>query len=572
MMGLWMFQSWQEEKEAATEEILHNVYIVGVSGTAVTVIGDESRCYESAAAVSQGAVNSVVADVYIRNGEISKIVKKPEYVTGTIQKISDSNITVDEYGEVKLAEEFAVYCLSKDGAVSKGNTDDLKVGQTNVRFIAAGNEICAAIVPEASIDNIRVLLTDNDFSSYNQEKVVITATTDYTVGEKNKSTLYKKGEKLVLSADKMSNDVVVDTADKGKIRIESLKRQYGVPEYRGTIRVIKNGDSLYLINEVSIEEYLYSVVPSEMPTEYDMEALKAQAVCARSYATAQINGKRLAEYGAHVDDSVSFQVYNNCKEDSRSIAAVDATRNQIITYKGKTASAYFYSTSCGSSEGTKDVWMTKKDSAYLPTGNEIEKDLSDEKEFLSFISSKTESYDKDAAWYRWNTSISREDLKESLEKNLPSRCQANTSQIQVKQEDGSYRSETVKSIGDILNIKVKKRGRGGVISMVEITGSEKTIRVYTEYNIRMLFGGTKVRYKRNDGKTVNGLAALPSGYFHVEKKENQFIFTGGGFGHGVGMSQNGADAMGKSGKSWQDIILFYFPGTTVEDRGAALWK
>lgn len=116
----------------------------------------------------------------------------------------------------------------------------------------------------------------------------------------------------------------------GKIRVESVNKQYGHPEYRGIFEIDLVDKALHIINELPLEEYLYSVVPSEMPTEYQKEALKAQAVCARSYAIKQMAGKRLAALGAHVDDSVSFQVYNNLREDAASIAAVNETKGQVV--------------------------------------------------------------------------------------------------------------------------------------------------------------------------------------------------------------------------------------------------
>ncbi len=569
MLGLWMFQSWREERQKGQQEVLHNVYITDASGTSVTVVEKESTSLESAAAVSAGAVQGVVADLYLHNNKITRIVKKPEYVTGTIQKISDGKITLDEYGEVELAGDFALYHISQEGNVTRGEKDDLAVGQLEVRFVAAGSQICAAVVPEKKIDNIRVLLYNSDYSSYNHSKVVLSATEGCRVRHNKEVKEYKKGEKITFEPKQITGDFIVETGGKGKIQIESLKRQSGTPAYRGAIRITKEDNAIHLVNELPLEEYLYSVVPSEMPTEYGMEALKAQAVCARSYAVRQMKGKRLAGYGAHVDDGVSFQVYNNQKEDSRSMEAVNATAGQVAVYKEKIAATYFYSASCGSRAGTKDVWFTKKDAAYLPSGEEKEnRDLSGEDAFSSFIRSVSSSLDADSSWFRWSASIGAEQLQASIEKNLPGRCAANRTQIQVRQADGSFKSEAISEIGKLKGITVKTRGKGGVVSIVEIEGSEDTIRVFTEYNIRVLFGGKEISYLRNDKKKVNGLSLLPSGFFCVEKKGDNFQFYGGGYGHGVGMSQNGANTMAKQGKSYRDILTFYFPGTTVAGREA----
>lgn len=100
--------------------------------------------------------------------------------------------------------------------------------------------------------------------------------------------------------------------------------------------------------------------------------------------------------------------------------------------------------------------------------------------------------------------------------------------------------------------------------MAQITGSKNTLRIYTEYNLRNLFGGEKLIYLRKDKKEVSGLSCLPSGYFTIEKKGDSYIFTGGGYGHGVGMSQNGANQMAAQGKKCEEILKFYFSGSILQ--------
>ena len=102
--------------------------------------------------------------------------------------------------------------------------------------------------------------------------------------------------------------------------------------------------------------------------------------------------------------------------------------------------------------------------------------------------------------------------------------------------------------------------------MIEIQGSEATIQVYTEYNVRALLIGDNTKFKRQDKKEVSGLGILPSGFFYLEKKGDSYVFHGGGYGHGVGMSQNGADTMAKQNRTYVDILTFYFPGTTVQSQ------
>ena len=110
-----------------------------------------------------------------------------------------------------------------------------------------------------------------------------------------------------------------------KITILNVNKSYGNPSYRGDIEIALYDEGLVIINEVPIEEYLYAVVPSEMPVRFGVEALKVQAVCARSYAYKQLMNNSYGKYGAHVDDSVNFQVYNNVEEKEDSIRAVKGT-------------------------------------------------------------------------------------------------------------------------------------------------------------------------------------------------------------------------------------------------------
>ena len=117
--------------------------------------------------------------------------------------------------------------------------------------------------------------------------------------------------------------------------LSSIKRQNRHPSYRGSMELSLQCGKIIVVNELPIEQYLYAVVPSELSTGHQLEALKAQAVCARSYLYGQLKAKRYQKYHANVDDSVSCQVYNNIPEDTRSREAVDQTKGQVLTSGGK---------------------------------------------------------------------------------------------------------------------------------------------------------------------------------------------------------------------------------------------
>lgn len=117
--------------------------------------------------------------------------------------------------------------------------------------------------------------------------------------------------------------------------------------YGGSMEVRCLGDGYTLVNSLPLERYLQDVVPSEMPASYEPEALKAQAVCARSYACIQLLRGDLAEYGAHIDDSTAYQVYNRVTDADAAREAVIATQGEVLSYQGNIVEAYYFSTSMG---------------------------------------------------------------------------------------------------------------------------------------------------------------------------------------------------------------------------------
>ena len=128
------------------------------------------------------------------------------------------------------------------------------------------------------------------------------------------------------------------------IAVVTLNRGCGVPNYRGKIELFQTAEGVVIVNELSMEQYLYGVVPSEMPASYEPEALKVQAVCARSYAYKQTQGFGYPEYQAHIDDSTAFQVYGNSGEQASTNRAVDETRGQkfMVSRSGDHGLLFFY--------------------------------------------------------------------------------------------------------------------------------------------------------------------------------------------------------------------------------------
>ena len=281
----------------------------------------------------------------------------------------------------------------------------------------------------------------------------------------------------------------------------------------------------------------------------------------------QMENDKLAEYGAHVDDTVSYQVYGTQPKAEQSNQAVYDTKNEILVCNGKPVSAYFYSTGSGSTASAKEVWNTSKEVSYLnhyiQNDKKEEKDLSTEKAMQEFLQQDSKTIDEGTPWYRWKTTISKKELLNGMNDRLAKRYAAQPTNIQVRGSDGTYRKQLPKKIEKINRLEVVTRGASGVATCLEIESNQEVIRVYSQYSIRMVLGDAKWQYMRNDGSSASGLELLPSGFFVLKDSGDNYEIQGGGYGHGVGMSQNGACALAKQGKKASEILAYYFSGASV---------
>lgn len=310
-----------------------------------------------------------------------------------------------------------------------------------------------------------------------------------------------------------------------KLTVTTLTRGYGVPSYDGIIELVANG-GVAVINEIPFEEYLYGVVPSEMPASYEMEALKCQAVCARSYAYHQMQEMAYPQYQAQVDDSTAFQVYGNSEIQPSVIQAVDETAGQKLWYQGQVAAAYYYSTSCGmSTDMTAWGGSAGEKTAYLKSMN---------------ISGKQGDYEKELPWYRWEAAIPKTVISALI----------------------SEYAET--DIGNLTRLEVTERGAGGVALVLVAEGDRGSAVIETENKIRRALGGSGYEIMKQDGNLTPARELLPSAFFEIEEQPEQIILHGGGFGHGIGMSQNGANEMAKQGMGYEEILKTFYCGVTIE--------
>ena len=431
-------------------------------------------------------------------------------------------------------------------------------------------------------ENIRVLLKNSDYSSIYHQEVTVSSDKALTITQGDEVKQVATGEAFSLKWEKEAGE---NTAEKekevsekissnnklllegGKLSVSSISRGQSVPVYEGKLEIYSTDQGYVLVNKVDFETYVKGVIPGEMPASYEEEALKAQAICARTYAYMKLKGEEsYPEYGADLDDSVQYQVYKSQQDNERTDQAVKETKGEILIYQGNIAATYYFSTSWGYTTGM-DAWL-KEDIPYLATvavGKAEE--LSDFDE--AFLNPEGTFYEETEPWYRWQLVIDLTENKEALFNHLVEEQKENPEAVLIwKEEEKAYGQEAPAAFEQIHNIEVTKRGSGGVACTLEITTDKQKIQVSGQHIIRQLLAFPNNQVIRQDGSVVKNFGLLPSGFFLLElEKEKDAVkrlkLTGGGFGHGAGMSQNGANQMAKLGKDYQEILSFFYQGAEI---------
>ena len=260
-------------------------------------------------------------------------------------------------------------------------------------------------------------------------------------------------------------------------------------------------------------------MPSEMPSSYHQEALKAQAVCARTYAWKQIEDGCLEKYGADVDDSVNFQVYQNQAQAEITDEAVACTKGQVMTHNGELIQAYYFSTSAGTTS-TDQIWGA--DSA------------------APFLKSVACRFDQDQPWGSWKVDIPWEKLEDST---------------------------AMYNKGKLQSLLVTKKSESGAVTGLTVNTDLGSFLVEGEYDVRSFLTTAGCQITEQDGSTTVGGDLLPSAYFTMEQKAGSVVcIQGKGYGHGVGMSQCGADQMAAEGYTWREILEYFFNDIQITSR------
>ena len=420
---------------------------------------------------------------------------------------------------------------------------------------------------------VRVGISDNSFVNYYISSAKISATDEFKIVDKKtgaeigvfpadkivtaemKDNFFVISEDDTVIAEKISGPVVV-SSEKGFVYVDGLKRAGKQALYRGTFELTKveaKNNLFSIINVLDLTSYLRGVVPNEMPSYFGMEALKAQTVTARNYV---LRPRDKNFYNFDVCDSVACQVYFGANtEDELADGAILETNNIVALYNGELILALYSSTAGGYTESYENAFSdpgTKNFPAvslpYLKgvPDNKSFTPLTKEEDAAKFYKSEPSTFDNKSSYFRWTKEWTQEELSDSLKQNL--KKQSTTGFVTpalTKEED----------FGIVQDIQVTKRGVSGKIVSMNIITDKGVFTVQKELVIRRSFC--------KDGK------ALPSAnvVFEFQKDDEgnieKITAYGGGYGHGVGMSQWGAGMMNTLGYSYDKILQHYYSGISI---------
>lgn len=536
---------------------IYNVYITNAERDSIYVFtgGIEKKFLYSGD--NTGIEKGMIADIKINGDNIDQISVHSNKLTGKINKTNKTGLEIDSNGIFNFDENVKFYSLA-DSNVKWKSIDDVIIGGTYDCFID-NNKICAVVINEMpKPDSIRVAINTSGFKSLVHDNVAVSSDSPFSVYYGTERKQFNSGDTVEFSKTNNSNlfgasrIYIKPDSEDGKIIIKSILRAGKNPSYRGQIEVAVYGKGYCVTNEINIDQYLYGVITSQMPSEYGLEASKVQAVIARSNAYVQFYENSFHEYCANIDDSFKSQVYNNIPENEISIKAVDDTKGQCITFNNNVVKLNYFLTSCGLTANSGDVWPNRKTGMYPSSTpqyfttvslveNDTITDLSgEENAYLFYKNDKVTCAESNDPWFRWSFSMTANEIAKT------------------------------NNLGSITDISVVERGKGGNVMKLKLTNADKSIILQTESEIKKAINPNK-DIKGNNNVILKNVPFIPSTFFTFDKiydNNNKLLsikFYGGGSGHGVGLSIRAAKNMAESGKSYSEILQYFYTGTTIQN-------
>jgi stage II sporulation protein D len=287
----------------------------------------------------------------------------------------------------------------------------------------------------------------------------------------------------------------------GGVKIRAGDAAVNMNEYAltGLIEVVKTAKGRFrIINELDLESYVASVVGEEMGSKWPSEALKAQAVIARTYVL-----YRKARGGCDGYDlcaTVNSQMFTGYAKAKPGPAQATAdTAGEVLTYGGDVIETVYHSTCGGSTEDASEIWNRK----------------------YPFLQARDCWNCSDSPYGKWERAFSSSEIERAV-------------------RSGGF------SVEGLSGIKVLERTKSGRVKTMKLNTSS---------------GGVTI--KGLDFRRLVGYSKLPSTMFDIQRRDGKFVFNGRGSGHGVGLCQWGAKKMAEQGKTYREILEYYYPGTEV---------
>jgi SpoIID/LytB domain protein len=359
---------------------------------------------------------------------------------------------------------------------------------------------------------------------------------------------------------------VVPEDPAGMLKIANLSRKGGTPSYRGYLDILpgdRSPNQLMLINVLPLQDYLKAVVPNELPASYGMEAVKAQAVAARNYA---VRPREKVWPQFDICDTQYCQAYYGAQTESPATShALEKTMGLFALYQGDPILALYSSSHGGFAEAYANAFSDPEthqfpapEIPYLKGGAdmpvsflETTPGLQTEEAARSFWkTTNVPSFDVNSPYYRWKRTFTFTQLSQMLQKSLPALSQDPLTRLFVQPA-----VQPGQSIGVVQSLTVLQRGLSGKAMALKVTTNRGVWVLKKEFVIRKaLMSNGKMLPSAN---FVIDTIASPSG------NSQGLTLYGGGFGHGVGMSQIGASWMSGQGYTFDQILRHYYKGTVL---------
>jgi stage II sporulation protein D len=363
--------------------------------------------------------------------------------------------------------------------------------------------LCAggASALDANADPIIVRVSIMD----DKDLVYLSVKGTYKIYAINSDRVLMEGPRLVTKVSGTKDGLLVGAKElkMGGIRVKAegkAKIYVGGRLFRGEVDIVrKDNNKLMLINHIGLDDYLYGVLYHEVSHRWPMEALKAQAIAARTFALYQARQNKMQPYDLRSD--IYSQVYGGSTSERWSTTmAVDVTKGKVLVYDGDLLPAYYHATCAGSTEDSSRLWNIG----------------------IAPLKGVTCNYCSKSPHYKW------------------------TKEIPLWSLEGKLRENGYK-IGKIASVNILSKNNSGRVDKMEIKDNAGVSIVLTGKDFRQLMGPNELRSTK----------------FNVSVKWGSLVIEGRGWGHGVGMCQWGAFGMASGGKKADEILKFYYPGAEI---------